>query len=1000
MERKWSIASLICCLLVGTCLLTTGTILFIVKSQSDQAAIESAEEYFEEITDKTAAKLDAFIEPVVALANVAGETLCMEASAIKEAAYSNKFKALKIMLDSNNQLMSAYLGYEDGSFYQVIAPRGIENIITKYEAPEGCAYIERLLLVDDGDGQVQRWRYFDSSQHLLGERFDTSSYDPRERSWYRQALLSCGTIFTSPYVFSSSGMPGITCARTLGDGTGVFGLDISLNQLGSMLAKQNVSDNGLLWIVDNDNRMVAYPNKDWAVMGSNLQLPMAVSYPDNTVKCVARHIPIPEDSRTCCSFFEGSDGQDYMASLTPIYENSGLQLVVAAAAPVSDVTGHISRMSTRIMYSSAILLLLLSFASVYIARRGTRVMSVLLREAKKVQSFDFSESPPLNSRIKELDTLGKAGLLMKETIRDKTANLITTQGKLEKLVSCGLALSSEKELERLVSLIFDSARDLVEADGGVIYLMEGNKLAAELLSLDSSSIVLGGLSENPVPRVMVIPEIIDFVSKDSVLWYACEAYNKREVFSVKGVELSLFPTGLEHEPERGHIHSMITAPIITRSDEILGVIQLFNSREGGLFEDGLDDLLGSLVAQAAVALDNRNLVNSLEELFNAFIKVIAASIDAKSPYTGGHCTRVPVLAEMLTKAVHETESGPLKDFRVETDEEWRELWVAGWLHDCGKVTTPEYVVDKATKLETIYDRIHEVRMRFEVLRRDAEIEYYRKLANGGNQAELKQELDVGIKQLEDDFSFLAECNIGGEFMSDERKERLAEIGKRKWLRYFDKRLGVGHFELERMRDSGVELPVWEKLLMDKPEHIIPRTSNYAHIRDACGNPIDVPENEYNRGELYNLMISRGTLTDEERFKINAHMLSGLDMLSQIPFPKHLERVTEIATGHHETLIGTGYPLKKDISSLSVETRILAIADIFEALTASDRPYKKAKKLSEALKIMTFMRSDQHIDGDVMDVFLRKNVFMEYAEKFLAPEQCDVEDATPYLSKEK
>ncbi|WP_421902458.1 HD domain-containing phosphohydrolase [Maridesulfovibrio sp.] len=1000
MERKWSIAFIISCLLVGTCLLTTATILFIVKSESDQAAIESAEEYFEEITGKTAAKLDAFIDPVVALANVAGVTLCRDGEGKGDSLYCKRFKPLKIMLDSNSQLMSAYIGYDDGAFYQVIAPRGSRKILAKYEAPEGCSYIERLLCLKKGKGKAQRWRYFDSSLHLLGECFDTSPYDPRGRAWYRQALLSCGSVFTSPYVFSSSGVPGITCARTLEDGTGVFGLDISLKQLGSMLAKQHVSNNGLLWIVDDNNRMVAYPDQEWALAGDNLQLPMASSYPDLTVKCVARRIPMPDGDKTCCSFFEGADDQDYMASLTPIYGDSGLQLVIAAAAPVSDVTGHISRMSTRILYSSAILLLILSFASAYIGRRGTRVMEVLLREARKVQNFDFSKSPPLDSRIKEIDTLGKAGLLMKETIRDKTASLIATQEKLERLVTCGLALSSEKDLEKLVSLIFDSARDLVEADGGVMYLMEGNKLAVELLSLDASSIVLGGLSDNPAPRVMVIPEIIDFVSEDSVLRYACEAYNRRKVLSVKGVELSLFPTGLAKEPERGHIHSMITAPIITRSDEVLGVVQLFNPKEGNISEEGLDDLLASLVAQAAVGLDNRNLVNSLEELFNAFIKVIAASIDAKSPYTGGHCTRVPVLAEMLTKAVHETASGPLKNFRVETDEEWRELWVAGWLHDCGKVTTPEYVVDKATKLETIYDRIHEVRMRFEVLRRDAEIEYYRKLANGGDKIGLKEGLDAEIKQLEDDFAFLAECNIGGEFMSDERKERVAEIGERKWLRYFDKRLGVGHLELERMRTSGAELPVWEKLLMDNPEHIIPRTKEYDHVRDVLGNPLVVPENEYNRGELYNLMISRGTLTDEERFRINEHMLSGLEMLSQIPFPKHLERVTEIATGHHETLIGTGYPLKKDRSSLSVETRILAIADIFEALTASDRPYKKAKKLSEALKIMTFMRGDQHIDGDIMDVFLRKNVFMEYAEKFLAPEQCDVEDVTPYLREEE
>ena len=996
MKRKWSIALILSSLLAGTCLLTTVTILFIVESQSDQAAIESAEEHFSEITGKTAAKLDAFIEPVSSLANVAGVILCRDDDNGKERKYYKRFEQLKAMLDSNYQLMSAYIGYEDGSFYQVLVPRGSRKVHEKYEAPPDCVYIERLLRDVDGKGRVQRWRYFDSSLQTLGERIDTSSYDPRERSWYRQALLSSGSIFTSPCVFSSSKMPGITCARTLDDGTGVLGLDISFESLGSMLANQHVSSNGLLWIVDKDNRIVAYPDQDWTFAKGSLQLPDAGSYPNRTVESVARNLPMPEGGGGCCSFFTNDDGQEYMASLTPVYGESGLQLVIATAAPVSDITGHLSRMSTRIWYGSAILLFILSIASAYIGRRASLALGVLLRQARKVQDFDFTESTPLDSRIKEIHTLGQAGRMMKETIRDKTVSLLATQEKLENLVKCGLALSAEKDLEKLVTLIFESARDLVDADGGVLYLMEGEKLAVELLSLDSASIVLGGLSEKPAPRVMVVPEIMDFVSKDSVLRHACEAYNKREVLFVKGAELSLFPTGLKNEPERGHICSMITAPIINRSDELLGVVQLFNPVEDPVSDSGMEELLASFVAQAAVGLENRNLVNSLEELFDAFIKVIAASIDAKSPYTGGHCTRVPVLAEMLTRAVHDTDSGPLKTFRVETDEEWRQLWMAGWLHDCGKVTTPEYVVDKATKLETIYDRIHEIRTRFEVLRRDAEIEYYRSVAHGADEEVQKEKLANEIRQLEADFDFIAECNIGGEFMADERKERMAEIGNRTWMRYFDKSKGVGYMELERMNESGENLPVRETLLSDKPEHIIARTNNYDHIKDVQGNPLNVPEYEYNRGELYNLMISKGTLTDEERFKINEHMLSGLEMLSRIPFPKHFERVPEIATGHHETLIGTGYPLRKNSESLSTETRILAIADIFEALTASDRPYKKAKKLSEALKIMTFMRRDKHIDADVMDIFLRSNVYMDYAEKFLSTDQCDVDDISPYL----
>ena len=1000
MKFKLSIATLISWLLAGTCLLTTATIIYIVKGYSHEAAIESAEDYFEEVTSKTAAKLDAFIEPVSKIADIAGATLCSDIKGEGRDKYCQRLQPLKAILDADYHLMSAYIGYDNGAFYQVIAPRGIRMIQECYATPPGCVYIERFVSADGHGSKNQNWRFFDSSMHLLEERTDSSEYDPRIRPWFLRAKMSCGSIYTMPYIFSSSHMPGITCSRTLQDGSGVFGLDISLKQLGNILTKQHVSSNGQLWIVDADNHVVAYPGKDWHFEEKEgLVLPTAYSFPDQTVENVARIVPLPEGNKASSSIFSDSNGRDYMASLTPLYEGSGLHLVIAAAAPVSDVTNHISRMSTRILYSSAALLFVLSLFSIYIGNSVRRSFNFLLREAGKIQEFDFTASSPLESRIEELNTLGHAGLLMKETLSDKTAMLLATQSKLEKLVQCGLALSAEKDDEKLIELIFDSARDFVEADGGVIYLMEGNKLAVELLSLEASNIMLGGLSGNPAPRIMIAPDLLEFISEDSVLREACEAINSRKIRFVENRELSLFPTGLKTEPKRGYIKSMITAPIITRSDEILGVVQLFNPVKMAFSEAGMEELLGSLVAQVAVGLENHNLVKSLEELFDAFIKVIAASIDAKSPYTGGHCTRVPQLAEMLTVAVHEMNSGPLKDFRVGSDDEWRQLWIAGWLHDCGKVITPEYVVDKATKLETIYDRIHEVRMRFEVLRRDAEIDYYRKLSQGGDETVLKTELEGEIRQLEKDFAFIAECNIGSEFMSVERRQRVARIASRKWMRYFDCRMGVGHMELERMGPrASSTLPVEENLLDDKPEQIIPRTKNYSNITDVRGRPIEVPENDYNRGEVYNLCILRGTLTDEERFKINEHMLNGLEMLSNIPFPKHLERVTEIATGHHETLIGTGYPLKKDESNLSVETRILAVADIFEALTASDRPYKKSKKLSEALKIMSFMRDDKHIDADVFDVFLLKGIYMDYARKFLLPDQCDVDDISEYLSR--
>ena len=469
--------------------------------------------------------------------------------------------------------------------------------------------------------------------------------------------------------------------------------------------------------------------------------------------------------------------------------------------------------------------------------------------------------------------------------------------------------------------------------------------------------------------------------------------------------MKLFPTGLPAELTAFDITSLLAVPIVTRHDEVLGVIQLFNPRndENGASKESWPEKLGpfisSLAAQAAVTLDNRNLVNSLKELFDALIKVLATSIDAKSAYTAGHCSRVPELAVMLAQAAHDTDNGPLQEFSLPDDDSWRQLWLAAWLHDCGKVTTPEFVVDKATKLEAPYNRIHEVRMRFEVLRRDAEIEYYRNLAvNSSDPESLRDELEAKLCELEEEFEFIAGCNLGTEFLSDESRQRLQQISQRSWVRNFDDRLGVSFEELKRMGNgTGQKLPASEHLLSDKDEHLMPRFNDYEGIVDAQGDPLDVPKYEYNRGELYNLCISRGTLTPEERFKINEHTLSGLQMLKQIPFPDSMSKVPDIACSHHETLVGTGYPLHKTKDQLLLEARILAIADIFEALTASDRPYKKAKTLSETLRIMANMRNQQHIDADLFDIFLEKKIYLRYANKHLDPSQIDVEDVSAYLS---
>ena len=384
-----------------------------------------------------------------------------------------------------------------------------------------------------------------------------------------------------------------------------------------------------------------------------------------------------------------------------------------------------------------------------------------------------------------------------------------------------------------------------------------------------------------------------------------------------------------------------------------------------------------------------------EAFIDAFICLIAQAIDDKSPYTAGHCNRVPELGIMLAKIAEEADCGKFKDFRFNSDDERREFRIAAWLHDCGKITTPEHIVDKGTKLEANYNRIHEVRTRFEVLWRDAEIEYLRSLLDASMQkTEAFEKLHSRHSELQQDFEFIAKANVGGEFMSDERIERVKKIAQQPWLRHFDNRLGLSPFEELSKTSFLTSLPVLETLLADKPEHIIHRVRP-VEFNVKHGIKMDVPEHQYNQGEVYNLTISRGTLTAEDRFKINEHMLSGIKMLDALPFPPELANVPRYASTHHETMDGRGYPRKLSAEELSVPERILAIADIFEALTAADRPYKKAKPYSVAIDIMHKMALDKHIDRDLFMLFLTRGGFLQYAEQFLPSNQIDEVDISKY-----
>ncbi|MBI4989021.1 MAG: GAF domain-containing protein [Rhodocyclales bacterium] len=533
--------------------------------------------------------------------------------------------------------------------------------------------------------------------------------------------------------------------------------------------------------------------------------------------------------------------------------------------------------------------------------------------------------------------------------------------RFERLNEIGAALSHERDIDRLLENILVAAKTITHADGGTLYRVTEDEasLRFEIVRNDSLKIAMGGTSGNPIP-FPPLPLRTESGAENNSMVAAYAAIHQKTVSIADAYEAEGFDfSGTRKFDERTgyRSQSFLTVPMKNHENAVIGVLQLINSidpdtKKVVAFSAADQRLAESLASQAAIALTNRQLISQLEALFESFIQLINVAIDEKSPYTGGHCERVPVLTMMLAEAVNETRSGPLADFGM-TDKDRYELKIAGLLHDCGKVTTPVHVVDKATKLQTLYDRIHLVDTRFEVLKRDAQIAMLKaKLAlrdshddqrkspwDGRAEAVLEEDLTRHLRQIESDREFLRHANIGSELMTPEDQERV-------------KRIGTG----------------------------------YRWI-DVNGKSANFLSDD----ELENLNIRAGTLTQSERETINYHIVATIKMLEQLPWPKHLRNVPEYAGGHHERMDGKGYPKGLTREQMSVQARVMGIADIFEALTARDRPYKRGKTLSESLDILGKFRLGGHIDPDLFDVFVQQKVYLKYAEKFLDPEQIDEVD---------
>lgn len=953
-------------------------------------------------------------------------------------------------MEQSPYIYAIYVGFGNGEFFEMVNLENCESVRQAY----GAAQHDRWALVritGIGEERQKTLSFLDQDFNVRAKRIEETDYDPRKRPWFTKALTSPGVIKTEPYVFANLKAPGVTYAMQKDGGKRVVAVDISLAGMAEFLRRQQVLPHSEAFLFDGKGDVTAQAPQDEKLAAPKRTASIALTDQEKAF-IAANPVFRVSNERDWPPFDFALSGKPKGYSvdmLNLLAEKTGLRFEYVNGYSWEGLVELFNNGDLDLLHS-----LLRSpdrermgvFTKPYIpmpqafaVKAGRRLPeSVAELEGKTVAipkgwatDAYLAANHPGVKRLRVDSTL-EAMRAVSEGRADATLDSepvlrylaksyflddLKIGGRPPELAGSGnqglhfLARPQKQELASLLDKALDSVTDEERARldakwfGGETTADDAPIVAGalphrELLELAKTASADGNLRimtikgrsyYGYVARITSVYGSDEFLGLLAPIEETLKPYMEQVRFSLLmtfGLLLILIPVVL-------YCSTIIVKPIRALALENEKVkkrryddVEMIQSNITEII-----DLSQSLVSMSEAIKDYDE---TLRNLMDSFIKLIATAIDQKSPYTGGHCARVPELAVMLAKAANDCADGPFAGFRFNSDEEWREFRTAAWLHDCGKVATPEHIVDKATKLETIYNRINEVRMRFEVLLRDAEIDYWRDKANGGDEAALEQRLAARRRKIENDFAFIAECNVGTEFMSEENAARLREIAKQTWMRHLNDRLGLGHLELKRYPEAPPDLPCEEPLLADRAEHIIKRPEGKALGSATARFAMEVPQHLYNLGEVYNLCISRGTLTAEDRYKINEHITTTIRMLETLSYPENMTRIPEYAGAHHETLIGTGYPRKLMAADIGIPGRIMALADVFEALTASDRPYKKAKTLNEAVRILSFMVKNKHLDANLFKLFLESGVYMEYAKQFLAPSQIDAVDVSEYV----
>ncbi|WP_418113117.1 HD domain-containing phosphohydrolase [Vibrio scophthalmi] len=943
------------------------------------------------------------------------------------------------VLKDNPLFYSLYYGNNTEDFYQIINLESSPIVRERIDAVDQDRWVI-IKIKGSGAERIRTTEYYSDSLKRTRIVSQHSNYFPSQRPWYHSATQS--TVYkTDPYLFKHLKITGQT--YSIRSKNSVIGVDIVLSSLSSKISSDAKG------IYGGDGVEAFLFNHNGEVIASNLTQNATTSIPngvpmkltDDQIRNVQYAPPLKVSNQNNWGpydFAQAGEPKGYsIDQLKIVSQMTGLQFEFVNGFTTQDLTNKFNQGELDIIHSlTAKHPLNGSGKSV---KMYTAPLGVAMRQEGRLPTTVVELQQGVIAVIEGrgieqvLHNLAPS-LNITPVVRFEQEKALLLEGKVDFVVDSSFALNEMKGAANSDAITVGNLNDL----NHIPFHLYASKEQAHLLPMIEQAIK----QFTPLQkRALELKWLDDSVSKAGFLPYP-ELFNlslqqaqHNQMISAESGERFLYVTPVSNSGAQEYFAVVVPTNVITKQVVerlvtsisiticamliLLPIAWIFGSpivqpishlrretlrikqrqfSQVRLVDTRIKEVHELSLSMVDMASEIERHAKEREAFIDAFICLIAQAIDDKSPYTAGHCNRVPELGMMLAKIAEDTDTGKYKDFRFNNDDERREFRIAAWLHDCGKITTPEHVVDKGTKLEANYNRIHEVRTRFEVLWRDAEIEYLRSLLDESiDKASAFEKLHNRQSELKQDFEFVAKANVGGEFMSEDKIERVKSIAQQTWLRHFDNRLGLSPFEeLSKVPPQG-SLPVKENLLADKPEHIIHRVRQI-EFEEKHGIQMEVPEHQYNYGEVYNLTISRGTLTPEDRFKINEHMISGIKMLEALPFPPELSNVPRFASTHHETMDGRGYPRKLRAADLSIPERILVIADIFEALTAADRPYKKAKPFSVAIDIMHKMALDKHIDEDLFLLFLTSGGFQQYAEQFLPAKQIDYVDVAKYIKR--